>query len=360
MAQPSPLHEITEQAGAVFTAQAGWSMPTRFGDPLAERRQAMTSAAIFDVSNRGKVEVTGKDAPSFLHNLCTNDVANLPLGAGCEAFFCTNRAKVVAHALVYHLRLAGNRDAFWLDVAPGEDEKLIKHLDRYIIAEQVELAHRTTGFAQVHLAGPTAKQVLSRALADDVPDLEPLMHMERTFGVNVHAHIRCNDMLGVPGYDIVCLKELAPGLWRMLTGAGAKPAGLEAFEILRVEAGTPVYGVDIDENRFAFEIGRTSQAISYSKGCYLGQEPIVMARDRAGHAPRTLTGLRLTGPEPAASGAKVQHGGEEVGWVTSSVPSPRLGAPIALAYLRYGHQEPGTKVEVEGNGPAIVTRLPFD
>jgi len=358
MAQQSPLHEIAEQAGAAFTEQAGWSMPAHFGDVGADYWHAREGAALFDVSNRGKVEVTGKDAPSFLHNLCTNDVLGMPLGAGCEAFFCTNRAKVVAHAGIYHLRLAGDRDAFWLDVAAGEVEKLIKHLDRYIIAEQVEIADRTSSFAQVHLAGPTAKAVLARALADEVPSLEALQHMERTFGAKVHSHIRRNDMLGVPGYDIVSLNELAQSLWRMLVAAGAKPAGSEAFQILRVEAGTPVYGVDIDENRFAFEIGRTAQAISYGKGCYLGQEPIVMARDRAGHAPRTLTGLKLKASEPAASGNKVLRAGDEVGWITSSVRSPRLGAPIALAYLRHGHNEPGTIVEVAGR-EATVAILPF-
>lgn len=323
---------------------------------------ARTDAALFDQSQRGKIEVRGKDAPTFLHNLCTNDIENMPLGAGCEAFFCTNRAKVVAHVLIYHVRLADGQNAFWLDTAAGLNEKLVQHLNRYIIAEQVEVADRTAEFTQVHLAGPNAKAVLARALADEVPDLELLQHMERTFGVNVHSHIRRNDLLGLPGYDIVCLNELAPGLRRMLTDAGAKPAGLEAYEILRVEAGTPEYGKDIDEDRFAFDLGRTAQAISYSKGCYLGQEPIVMARDRAGHAPRTLLGLKLAGDMPADRKAKVFHSGEEVGFVTSSVYSPKLSRAIALAYLRYGHQTPGTMMEIEaasGRLGAEVSSLPF-
>jgi folate-binding protein YgfZ len=216
-------------------------------------------------------------------------------------------------------------------------------------------------FCQLHLAGPNAPAILARALADEVPDLEPLQHMERTFGVNVNAHIRRHDPLGVVGFDLICLKELAVGLWRMLTGCGAQPAGLDAYELLRVEAGTPVYGADIDENRFAFDIGRTAQAISYEKGCYLGQEPIVMARDRAGHAPRTLLGLKLSGSETAPQGAKVFDKGEEVGYVTSSVLSPRFGA-IALAYLRHGHQSPGLPVQIESGGAlrnGQVYALPF-
>ena len=332
------------------------------GKPLSDYQAATTGAALFDQSTRGKIEVAGKEAPSFLHNLCTNDIETMPLGAGCEAFFCTPRAKVVAHVLIYHVRLGSGKDAFWIDTAPGFNDKLVLHLNRYLIAEQVEIADRTAEFCQVHLCGPNAKSVLVRALADEVPDLEPLQHMERTFGASVHSHIRRHDPLGVPGYDIVCLAPLASGLHRMLTEAGAAPARLEAYDVLRVEAGTPEYGKDIDEDRFAFDVGRTAQAISYNKGCYLGQEPIVMARDRAGHAPRTLIGLKLTGNEPVPPRAKVFHGSEEVGFVTSSVLSPKLDRAIALAYLRYGHQTPGTAMEVEtgaGRLAAEVSALPF-
>jgi tRNA-modifying protein YgfZ len=334
----------------------------KIGMMMSDYQNATTGAALFDRSSRGKIEVSGKDAPSFLHNLCTNDILNLPLGAGCEAFFCTIRAKVVAHALIYHVRLAGGQDAFWIDTVAGGNEKLAAHLNRYVIAEQVEIVDRTAEFHQVHLAGPNARAVLARALADEVPDLEQYMHMERTFGVSVHSHIRRNDALGLPGFDIVCLKSLSEGLFRMLTQSGAKPAGPETYDVLRVEAGTPEYGKDIDEDRFAFDVGRTARAISYNKGCYLGQEPIVMARDRAGHAPRTLMGLKLAGNEPPPARAKVFHSGEEVGFVTSSVVSPRLGKAIALAYLRHGHQSPGTAVDVEmaaGRVSAGISALPF-
>src|SRR3954468_11973691 len=129
MPDPTPLHDVAQAAGAQFTEGAGFLMPGRFGDPAAEYRRARESAALFDVSHRGKVELTGADAPTFLHNLCTNDVTGLPVGAGCEAFLTTAKAKVVAHALVYHLLLHDGRAALWLDVAPGQAEKVIQHLD---------------------------------------------------------------------------------------------------------------------------------------------------------------------------------------------------------------------------------------
>ena len=144
-----------------------------------------------------------------------------------------------------------------------------------------------------------------------------------------------------------------------LTEAGATPASREAFETLRIEAGTPEFGPEIDENTFVPEVGRAKQAICYTKGCYLGQEPIVMARDR-GQVNRTLLGLKLTG-DPPPPGSLVYRDGKEVGRVTSSTQSPRLRT-IALAYIRRGNQEPGTAVEVEVEEVrrlAVVSALPF-
>src|SRR4051794_13807287 len=105
MSKPSPLHEMTERAGATFADDAGWAIPRHYGDAIAEYEKTRAAASLFDISDRGKVQATGKDAASFLHNLCTNDVASMPLGAGCEAFFCNPKAKVIAHALIYHVLL---------------------------------------------------------------------------------------------------------------------------------------------------------------------------------------------------------------------------------------------------------------
>src|SRR5579884_3089834 len=139
-------------------------------EPTADYRHARDGAALFDVSDRGKVEVTGPDAAALLHNFSTNDVRNLPVGRACEAFFCTAQARVVAHGFIWHL-LA---ETFWLDLAPGLAEKLVRHLGRYLISEQVELADRTAEHAQLHLAGPKAKETLDRATNGQAPDLGEL------------------------------------------------------------------------------------------------------------------------------------------------------------------------------------------
>src|SRR5262245_50572442 len=182
---------------------------------------ATTSAALFDTSDAAKLLLTGPDAPMFLGNLSTNDTNNLPLGGGCEAYFCDARAKVKFQAWIYHIRLSDNRHALWVETTPGRNTELVQYLDRYLISEQVEIADRTSDFAQMHLAGPKAADVLGKALGASVPDLPQFAHMERTFGVNATCSIRRRDLLGVPGYDIVCRADLGEGVDIVLREAGA-------------------------------------------------------------------------------------------------------------------------------------------
>jgi folate-binding protein YgfZ len=348
VSQSTPLHDLVAQAGGVFREDAGWLIPDHFGDATREYHQARSGCALFDVSHRGKVELTGDDAVTFLHNLATNDVKGLSPGTGCEALLTTAKAKVVSHLLIYR-----TESALWLDLAPGTSETVIRHLDHFLISEAVEIIERTRDFAQLHLAGPTAHNALATVIRD-LPTLGELQHFE-VHGTSVRRH----DPLGLPGYDLMCPRAEAKTLWERLVEARASPAGKQAFEILRVEAGTPAKGLEIDENTFAPEVGRTAQAICYTKGCYLGQEPIVMARDR-GQVNRTLLGLKVAGGL-VPPGSLLHREGKEVGRVTSCVVSPRLGT-IALAYIRRGHQEPGTAVEGDVAGQrqsAVVTALPF-
>jgi folate-binding protein YgfZ len=358
MSTRTPLHELTTHARGTFAEDAGTLVPAHFGDTAAEYRQAREGVALFDVSHRGKVELTGPEAAPFLHNLCSNDIRNLAASRTCEAFFTTAKARVVVPVLIDHLRFPDGRGVFWLETAPGLADRLVKHLDHYLISEQVEILDRTADFAELHLAGPRAGEVLT-VLGGDLAELAEGQVVPRQFGTGA-GHVRRSDPLGVPGYDLIVPPGDAAALWQSLIGAGARPAGLDAYEILRVEAGTPMFGKDMDENRFVVEVGRAARAICYTKGCYLGQEPIVMARDR-GQVNRMLLGLKVQGEGAVPHGARVLRDGGEVGQVTSSVVSPRLGT-IALAYLRRGNQEPGTAVVVEtaaGDRAAEVGSLPF-
>jgi folate-binding protein YgfZ len=313
---------------------------------------AREHAAVFDVSDRGAVEVSGKDSVAFLHNLCTNDIKGLVPGHGCEIFLTTNKARVIAHGWAH--RLAPEKQpTLWLDVSPGAAAKVLEHLNRFIVSEQVELADKSADRAQLHVCGPAARQVVEKTLTSTLPELQDLQHEVLPSVVRVIRH----EMLGLPGYDLVCDRPVAMDLMKGFEASGAALLGQDAFEILRVEAGLPLDGVDMDENRFVVEVGRNRQAICYTKGCFLGQEPIVMARDR-GHANRTLLGLKISGSEPVPRGAVVMRNGQEVAQVTSSVWSPGWQAVLALAYLKRGSQEAATPVHVAGRS-AIVATLPF-
>lgn len=359
MPELSGLRELQTAQGGEFRERNGRAIPTHFGDPLAEHAQTIRAACLFDLSDWGHLEISGKDAPSFLHNLSTNDINNLPLGGGCEAYFCDHRAKVLAHAFVYHVIVEG-RHAFWLGVTPGHHANLLSHLDKHLISEAVELMDQTEGYSQFHLAGPLAQKTLEAVIGQSIPDLAEFQHMERVIAGNVVCHIRRHDPLGLPGFDIVCRNERAGRVWQAITSAGADPAGSDTYELLRVEAGTPVYGIDIGSDRFVMEVARALRAVSYSKGCYLGQEPIVMARDRAGFVNRAFLGVKvLEGAKPVV-GSKLFRDGAEVGLITSVIDSPSLGAPLAVGYIRRGHQDVGLRLELdEPTGRRPVEVLPY-
>jgi folate-binding protein YgfZ len=311
---------------------------------------AISGAALFDDSAVGKLILRGPDAPMFLGNLSTNDIAPLPLGGGCATYFCDARAKALFQAAVYHARLDDAPHALWLETTAGRDLALLQHLDRYLISEAVEFENATERFGQLHLAGPQAKAILESALTVELPDLQEFQHIERTFGHQSAASLRRRNRLGLPGFDIVCLRERAEGISRMLLAAGATAGTPETREILRIEAGSAEYGKDFDESRFVMEILGAKEAVSYSKGCYLGQEPIVMSRDRAGHAPRSM--VKLRSEVPLTAGSKLFQGSDEIGTVTSTTVSPRFG-PIALGIVKWKYRDEGTALEAESGSARI-------
>src|SRR5262245_11177121 len=215
MTERSPLHETTAQIGAVFAEEADWTMPLHYGDPLAEYRQAHEGAVLFDLSHRGKVELTGPEAATFLHNLLTNDIKNLAYSHGCETFLCNVQARVLASALVYRLKIfddpafLSSHDAFWLDLDPGLNDKVVRHLDRQLISERAAIADRTRTHAHLHLAGPRAHVLAEQ---EGIQGLAVHELMQHGCGDDT-VQLRRNDRLGVPGYDIICPSAAAEGVW---------------------------------------------------------------------------------------------------------------------------------------------------
>jgi folate-binding protein YgfZ len=271
-------------------------------------------------------------------------------------FFCTSTARVVAHGHVWRSQPdEGKLEDLWLDLDPGLGQKAYQHLDRYLISEDVTLTDHTDKITRLHLTGPTMKDVLG-AVGVEISGWQ-----RNTFLTAGPVTECCLERLGQPGCDLLCPVEQGTILSQRLTQAGAVPASHETFEVLRVESGTPLYGLDMNDNTFAPEVGRTLEAISYTKGCYLGQEPIVMARDR-GVVQRGLVGL-LTGETLLQAGSVLYRGDQEVGRSTSSVYSPRLAQSVALAYVKRGSQAPGTSLGADVVGgtrrSVTVAKLPF-
>lgn len=356
----SPLHDELVARGGQYSATDELAAPDHFGDPLAEYEAARHSAAILDRSALSKIEVSGRDRAKFLNNLCTNDVKGLAPGWGCEAFFTTVQGKIMAY-----VRVIAGAESLWIDTVPGAAGPLLAHFNRYLIMEKVELADRTTDFAQVTVIGPRANEVVSAATESVIPDLRPLEHTDGSIAGKT-CRLIGNDSLGVPGYDLLVPASQASAVWQRLwqvgQSVGLSPLGEHATKMLRVEAGLPIYGQDIDESNLPQEVGRDKLAICFTKGCYLGQETIARI-DALGHVNRNLVGIAFPNHRDApAPGAAISSGDKAVGKVTSAALSPALDCVIALGYVRRGLEKPGTELVVESNGTrirAVVHALPF-
>ena len=312
-------------------------------------------ALVLDESRRGKVEVFGPEAALFLHNLSTADITGMPVGAGSEAFFCNARARAVAWANIYHVVLSQGRDAYWIDLPPGEAATLLAHLDRHLISEQAEFADRTSGFSQFHLVGASAKSVLESLIGDPVPVLENGQHMERSLGGRVVAHIRRRDFFGVEGYDLVFQSKHDQAVREMISGQGVDWVSSNQMEWARIGSGSPEWGKEIGPETFVSEVGRNQFAVGTTKGCYLGQEPIVMARDR-GQITKRLSKLSLSG-HPGELPMVLRNHEKETGILTSVADHPKQGW-VGLGFLRrafwtHGEKMVAGELSVTCMGPAF-------
>jgi folate-binding protein YgfZ len=344
-------------AGAVMGEVAGRPVPLRFGDVGDEYAALSAGAGIVDRSARGRMRLRGPRAAEVLTGLVTNDVVALVPGHGCYAAALTPKGKMIAD-----LRIFAEDDGFLIDVPPrawpGWSAMIAKFVNpRLARAEDVSAPLGALG-----VFGPRARFAVGGALDLDPGVLESLAPYAHVTGARAGARVvvaRVPD-LEREGYELFAPASAGPELWRALVDAGATPAGLEAFEIARVEAGRPEWGLDIDESTIPQEANFDElRAISYTKGCYTGQETVARVHFR-GHVNRHLRGLRATTAAPLPTQAPLVAGDRPVGDVRSAVVSPRLGS-IALAMVR--REVPaGATVTVRwvgGETTADVAALPF-
>src|SRR5260370_838178 len=206
-------------------------------DAVKEYRQVREEAGLFDVSSRAKIELVGPDAAGFLHNLSTNDIHNLPAGAGCEVFLTNAKAKVIAFGCVYHLPVQNQPDTFWLDLDTAAGESAFQHLNKFLISEQVEIFDRTKEFAQFYLLGPKSRQILTKVLGPGLEEWRKWQCGYMTGPNAIPCQVRFHHRLDIDCFELIFPVGGSSTLWNLLTAAGALPMGPDTLEIVRVESG---------------------------------------------------------------------------------------------------------------------------
>jgi tRNA-modifying protein YgfZ len=345
------LHETQQPSGAALgTGPVDVGRPAHFGSPQEEYVAATSAAALFDLSDRTQIELSGADRVRFLHSFCTNDVKRLSPGQGCEAFVTNVKGKVVGHVWIDALD-----SSLWLDADAGCNERLVTHLERYVINEDVGIADRSADTAELIVVGPEVVARLA-GLGIDGDGLDNLGHRSgQLAGASVR--VRRFDVGPHRGFAIFAERNRLAACRQSLLEAGLRAAGAEVWTALRIEAGLPVFGVDISDDNLAQEVGRTKTAISFTKGCYLGQEPIARL-DAMGHVNRELRSLRLDGGNVPVPGTRVfadAAGSAVVGTITSAAFSFATNSPVAMGLLRSNASACGQQVFVEGNPPTTAT-----
>jgi folate-binding protein YgfZ len=330
------LHDFHAERGAGFTALNGSEFVAHYSAPSEEYAALSRRAGLIDLSSRGRLCVVGADRAKFLHGQVTNDVQRLTSGHGCYAALVNAKAKMESDLFIHNLGAE-----LLLDFEPGLTERIIERLNRYIIADDVQIVDVAPHYAFLGVIGPEAAPILERALNMRLP-VEPLTWISRN-EQGEEIYIVNNPRLRIPGFDLFVpvgqLEEMASTLER-----DARWVGLEAMETVRVENAVPRFGADMTETTLPQEAGLEQNAISFAKGCYIGQE--IIARIRTyGHVAKALRLLKIFGapPEP---GLPILHEGKNVGAITSAATSPKYGATVALGYVRKECFAVGTALSV--------------
>lgn len=350
----SPLDAIHTATNARMADLDGWLLPASYGNFGREYSAVRKEGAgVIDLSSRGKLLISGAEATPFLNGLITNDVKGLSPNRWMHAAFPNVQGRLQAA-----VRVINSPAGFLIDTESVTHDRVVQMLEKFTLAGDFKLEDLANELALVSVQGARSASLLSSLL----PESESIeRYGSKTFdwkGTSLTV-IRATHT-AEDGYDIFVDAKAAGSLWQALIDAGAVPIGFLALEVLRVEAGIPRFGVDMDETRVVLETG-LDEAVSFTKGCYLGQEIIARIHFR-GHVAKQLTGLIVQGGSEVHVAEKIfstTH--QEIGHVTSAVFSPVLNRQIALGYVKFDYLAPGTEVGLssEKSKAALITELPF-
>jgi folate-binding protein YgfZ len=356
------LHEIHQGWGAVFTTVNDCEVPLAYGHPNSEYRSLRDSVALLDLGFRSRLCLLGADRKRFLHGQVSNDVNRLQPGRGCYAALVTAKGRMQSDLNIYCLQ-----NELLLDFEPGLTAIVKERLQKYVIADDVEIVDAAPHYGLIGVAGPKALELCERA-GLGLPDPGVSFGIaSRTTPLWGEVYLAWRPAPALPSLQIFAPVAAQADLLQRLAGLarelGGGPCGWQTLEVARIEDGTPRFGADMDDTNLPPEAGIEASAISYSKGCYIGQEVIARVRTY-GQVAKKLRGLDLGAAldTPPIRGARLLHQGREVGSLTSVVWSPRCERWIALGYVRREINQEGAVLEFSSGDrllPAIIVPLPF-
>ena len=319
---------------------------------LEEQYRTLTRGKGFCLlGHRTQIELTGSDRARFLHGLCTNDIQSLRPHEGCEAFLTNVQGKVEGYVYIYC-----HEECLVIDTVAGESETILKGLDRYLIREDVQLHDRTNEWLEFIVAGAECSSVLQSEFGWKMKSESAGILHSAFASQQGSIALRRVPFCGPGSFILSCEADAVDGCREQFRNAGFQECQPEAIDVTRIEAGTPLFGIDVTNGNLPQEIGRNEQAINFNKGCYLGQETVARL-DALGHVNRQLVGLRFDGTEVPAAGTVLKQEGKPLARVTSACWSPSIDGPLALAFVRRGYIDPGSRIESE-RGAAVVVSLP--
>jgi aminomethyltransferase len=324
--------------------------PADFGDLRAEFQALVSGCGVYDLGSRAKISLSGSDRVRWLNGMVTNNVRDLAPGSGVYAFLLNPQGHILGDLYAYN-----RGETLLVDTDRAQVEKILAVFDKYIIMDDVEVADISDKLTSIGVAGPGARESLRRA-GIEFAELKPLQFAETTWQQISLTVVRGDSTL-VESYELWLAPENIGSIQEALVKAGARPVGTAAVELLRIAAGNPRYGIDIRERDLPQETEQ-ERALSFVKGCYVGQEIVERIRSR-GQVRRKFTGFDIHGELPTP-GSKVQVDGKDVGEITSVASLPWSGGDrrVALGYIRREAATPGKRLDA-GGSEASVASLPF-